>query len=92
MSTRTGRGATSKTSTRCGPVPSPTPPRVLKNLRLVSQKKSLSFREKKMYEKARYFIVSEVLHVREISEEDAEVLVEKALTGSLEKISKAKAS
>ncbi len=65
---------------------------VLKNLRLVSQKKSLSFREKKMYEKAKYFIVSEVLHVREISEEEAEVLVEKALASSIEKISKAKAS
>ncbi len=65
---------------------------VLKNLRLVSQKKSLSFREKKMYEKARYFIVSEVLHVGEVGEEEAEVLVEKALMGSLEKISKAKAS
>ncbi len=64
---------------------------VLKNLRLVSQKKSLSFREKKMYEKARYFIVSEVLHVRKISEEQAEVLVEEALTGSLEKIAEARA-
>lgn len=65
---------------------------VLKNLRLVSQKKSLSFREKKMYEKARYFIVSEVLHVRGISEESAEELVEKALATSLDKISEAKAS
>ncbi len=65
---------------------------VLKNLCLVSQKKSLSFREKKMYEKAKYFIVSEVTHVRAISEEAAGDLVEKALAGSLEKISKAKAS
>ncbi|MCB1034256.1 MAG: hypothetical protein KDD47_10525, partial [Acidobacteria bacterium] len=32
---------------------------VLKNLRLVSEKKSLSFREKKMFERAKYFIVSE---------------------------------
>ena len=45
-----------------------------------------------MYEKARYFIVSEVLHVRDISEESAEELVEKALATSLDKISKAKAS
>ena len=37
---------------------------VLKNLSLVSQKKSLSFREKKMYERAKYFIVSEVAQVR----------------------------
>ncbi len=65
---------------------------VLKNLRLVSQKKSLSFREKKMYEKARHFIVSEVLHVRDIPEEKAEELVENALLESLDKVSKGKAS
>ena len=58
---------------------------VLKNLRLVSQKKSLSFREKKMYERAKYFIVSEVAHVKEISEAEAEVAVEAALDSSLEK-------
>jgi CarD family transcriptional regulator len=58
---------------------------VLKNLRLVSQKKSLSFREKKMYERAKYFIVSEVAHVRGISDEEAEGLVERALESSLEK-------
>ncbi len=59
--------------------------RVLKNLRLVSSKKSLSFREKKMYERARYFIVSEVAHVRNISEAEAEKLVEKALALSMER-------
>jgi len=58
---------------------------VLKNLRLVSQRKSLSFREKKMYERAKYFIVSEVAHVKNITEHDAEGLVEQALTSSLEK-------
>lgn len=58
---------------------------VLKNLRLVSQRKSLSFREKKMYERAKYFIVSEVAHVRDISERKSEQLVEEALTSSLEK-------
>ena len=58
---------------------------VLKNLRLVSQRKSLSFREKKMYERAKYFIVSEVAHVKSISEREAEDLVEQALTSSLEK-------
>ena len=58
---------------------------VLKNLRFVSQKKSLSFREKKMYERAKHFIVSEVAHVKEITERDAEVLVERALSASLEK-------
>jgi CarD family transcriptional regulator len=58
---------------------------VLKNLRLVSQRKSLSFREKKMYERAKYFIVSEVAHVKNIGEREAEDLVEQALTSSLEK-------
>jgi CarD family transcriptional regulator len=61
---------------------------VLKNLRLVSLKKSLSFREKKMYERAKYFIVSEVAHVKNIAEHDAEALVERALTSSLEKRNK----
>jgi CarD family transcriptional regulator len=65
---------------------------VLKNLRLVSQRKSLSFREKKMYERAKYFIVSEVAHVKDISERDAEELVEQALTSSLEKRQRTKAA
>ena len=59
--------------------------RVLKNLRLVSQKKSLSFREKKMYERARYFIVSEVAHVKNIPEGDAEKKVDRFLESSIEK-------
>jgi CarD family transcriptional regulator len=59
--------------------------RVLKNLRLVSQKKSLSFREKKMYERARYFIVSEVAHVKNITEADAEKKVDRFLESSIEK-------
>lgn len=62
---------------------------VLKNLKFVSQKKSLSFREKKMYERARHFIVSELAHVRGLSERDAEQQVEKALTSSLAKRAKA---
>lgn len=65
---------------------------VLKNLRLVSQRKSLSFREKKMYERAKYFIVSEVAHVKNINERDAEELVEQALASSLEKRQRAKAA
>ena len=59
--------------------------RVLKNLRLVSMKKSLSFREKKMYERARYFIVSEVAHVKNITEEEAEKKVDRYLESSIEK-------
>lgn len=65
---------------------------VLKNLRLVSQRKSLSFREKKMYERAKYFIVSEVAHVKNITERESEDLVERALSSSLEKRQRAKAS
>ena len=65
--------------------------RVLKNLRLVSQKKSLSFREKKMYERAKYFIVSEVAHVRDLRESQAEMEVEEALETSIQKIEDAKA-
>ncbi|HUP24243.1 MAG TPA: hypothetical protein VNB06_15025, partial [Thermoanaerobaculia bacterium] len=65
---------------------------VLKNLRLVSQKKSLSFREKKMYERAKYFIVSEVAHVKNIVLEEGEKLVEKALESSLAKRKKAQAT
>ena len=61
---------------------------VLKNLSLVSQKKSLSFREKKMYERAKYFIVSEVAHVKEFQEDEAEKVVEKFLKSSLEKMRK----
>ena len=65
--------------------------KVLKNLRLVSQKKSLSFREKKMYERAKYFIVSEVAHVKDLRESKAESTVERALETSIEKVQRAKA-
>ena len=65
---------------------------VLKNLCLVSQKKSLSFREKKMYERAKYFIVSEVAHVKEVEEPEAESIVEGALQKSLDKLDKAAAA
>ena len=63
---------------------------VLKNLSLVSQKKSLSFREKKMYERAKYFIVSEVAHVKDIGEDEAEKLVDDALETSLAKVRRAR--
>jgi CarD family transcriptional regulator len=62
---------------------------VLKNLRLVSEKKSLSFREKKMFERAKYFIVSEVAHVRDLTEDEALTQVEEALDSSLAKRSQA---
>lgn len=56
---------------------------VLKNLNEVSKKKSLSFREKKMYDRAKYLIVSEVAIVKGIDETEAEKLIEKSLDKSL---------
>ena len=56
---------------------------VLKNLNEVSKKKSLSFREKKMYDRAKYLIVSEVAIVKNIPEQEAEKVIEKALDKSL---------
>ncbi|MDX1501737.1 MAG: CarD family transcriptional regulator [Thermoanaerobaculia bacterium] len=65
--------------------------RVLKNLRLVATKKSLSFREKKMYERAKYFLVSEIAHVRGIDEDEADRRVEEALASSIDKRAAARA-
>ncbi len=56
---------------------------VLKNLNEVSKKKSLSFREKKMYDRAKYLLVSEVAIVKGIPEAEAEKLVQKSLEKSL---------
>ena len=56
---------------------------VLKNLNQVAKKKSLSFREKKMYDRAKYLLVSEVAIVKDIPEKEAEGLIEKLLTKSL---------
>jgi len=63
---------------------------VLKNLCLVSQKKSLSFREKKMFERAKYFIVSEVAQVKGLDDVEAEKLIEGSLEMSLDKLRRAK--
>ena len=41
---------------------------VLKNLSLLSQKKNLSFRERRMLDKARYLVISEIAEVEKISE------------------------
>jgi len=56
---------------------------VLKNLSEVARKKSLSFREKKMYDRAKYLIVSEVAIVKGIPEPEAEKLIEKSIDKSL---------
>ena len=56
---------------------------MLKNLHEVSKKKSLSFREKKMYDRAKYLLVSEVAIVKGIPEIEAEKLIAKSLEKSL---------
>ena len=56
---------------------------VLKNLNEVQKKKSLSFREKKMYDRAKYLLVSEVAIVKGIPEAEAEKLIAKSLEKSL---------
>lgn len=56
---------------------------VFKNLSEVAKKKSLSFREKKMYDRAKYLIVSEVAIVKGIPEQEAEKLIHKAIDKSL---------
>ncbi len=54
---------------------------VLKSLLILGQVKSLSFREKKMLERARYLLVSEIA----ISRNCEESLIEQALTKALTK-------
>ena len=54
---------------------------VLKSLLILAQQKSLSFREKKMLERARYLLVSEIA----ISRNCDETVIEEALTKALTK-------
>lgn len=53
---------------------------VLKSLLVLNQGKSLSFREKKMLERARYLIVSELAISRNCEESEIEQVLTKALT------------
>jgi len=53
---------------------------VLKNLFYLSNQKDLSYREKKMFTKARYLIVSELMEVQELPEPDVEDKLDKALS------------
>jgi CarD family transcriptional regulator len=55
---------------------------VLKTLNFISSRKTLSFREKKMYERAKYLIVSEIAVVNGMDEGEVERLVDKALSKS----------
>ncbi len=56
---------------------------VLKNLNWVQKHKALSFREKKMYERARYLVVSEIALVNGLDEREVETEVERALDRSV---------
>ena len=56
---------------------------VFKNLSLLSQSKNLSYRERKMLDKAKYLIVSEIAVVESAEEAKVEEQVDKALSKSL---------
>jgi CarD family transcriptional regulator len=56
---------------------------VFKNLSLLSQSKNLSYRERKMLDKAKYLIVSEIAVVESSEEAKVEEQVDKALSKSL---------
>ncbi len=55
---------------------------VLKGLLLLNQSKPLSFREKKMLERARYLLVSELAMAKNLDEMEVEALLTKALSKS----------
>ena len=55
---------------------------VLKTLNYISARKTLSFREKKMYERAKYLIVSEIAVINGMDEQEVERLVDRALSKS----------
>jgi CarD family transcriptional regulator len=55
---------------------------VLKSLLVLGQSKPLSFREKKMLERARYLLVSELAMAKNVEEPEIEQLLSKALAKS----------
>ena len=55
---------------------------VLKSLLMLNQSKPLSFREKKMLDRARYLLVSELALAKNQGEETVEVILTKALSKS----------
>ena len=56
---------------------------VLKNLTLLSQQKNLSYRERRMLDKARYLVVSEIAEVEKLPETQVEERVDKAVARSI---------
>ena len=55
---------------------------VLKSLLMLAKSKPLSFREKKMLERARYLLVTELAMARNVEESDIEDILNKALAKS----------
>lgn len=53
---------------------------VLKNLSYLSKSKNLSYRERKMLDKSKYLIVSEIAEVANVPEDQIEAKVEKAVS------------
>ncbi len=56
---------------------------VLKNLNYLSKSKNLSYRERKMLDKSRYLIVSEIAEVANLPEDQIEAKVDKAVAVAL---------
>jgi len=56
---------------------------VFKNLSFLSQKKNLSYRERKMLDKAKYLIVSEIAEVQRAEEAAVETQVDAAVSKSM---------
>jgi len=60
--------------------------KVLKNLFFLSFQKSLSFREKKMFDRARQLVVSEIATVQDQKLDQVEKMVDKLLTTTYERV------
>ncbi len=60
--------------------------KVLKNLFFLSFQKSLSFREKKMFDRARQLVVSEIATVKDQPPDEVEASVDELLTLTYEKV------
>ena len=56
---------------------------VMKSLTLLSKSKNLSYRERKMLDKSRYLVISEIASVASMKEAEVEQKVDKALAVSL---------
>ncbi len=59
---------------------------VLKNLTFLSRSKNLSYRERKMLDKSKYLIVSEIAEVSNLPEDQIEARVDKAVAVSMKSL------